>query len=270
MGRGMVATAVVALGVLVGALPAAGITFGQADGTLHPSTGALVADWDPESPGPDQLCTGTLISPTVFLTAGHCTDFLESEGIHQVWVTFAPAYDDDAGNPGGLIAGTYTTDPQYGYSGQGGSSDPHDLAVVVFAAPVAGIAPAQLPALDLLAAMKSALREQTFTAVGYGLVREQKTKGPNALFYDGVRRYALQTFSSLQPAWLTLSMNPSTGDGGTCYGDSGGPHFLGGATSNLLVAITVTGDSPCRATDKTYRLDTASARAFIGNYVTLP
>ena len=65
-------------------------------------------------------------------------------------------------------------------------------------------------------------------------------------------------------------MNPSTGSGGTCFGDSGGPHFLGGATSNLLVSITVIGDAMCRATDKTYRLDTASARAFLDDFVTLP
>jgi hypothetical protein len=266
----MLAVIVVALGALVvGALPASGITFGQLDGNLHPNTGALVADWDPDSPGPDQLCTGTLISSTVFLTAGHCTDFLESEGITQAWVTFAPVYDDDAVSPGGLLTGTWTTDPQYGYSGRGGSSDPHDLAVFVLTAPVA-TTPAQLPALDLLGTMKGQLSQQTFTAVGYGLARDTKKTGPHALTYDGARRYTSQTFSSLQPAWLSLSMNPSTGDAGGCFGDSGGPHFLGGTSSNLLVAITVTGDSVCRATDKAYRLDTAAARGFIGTYVTLP
>ena len=65
-------------------------------------------------------------------------------------------------------------------------------------------------------------------------------------------------------------MNPSTGDAGGCFGDSGGPHFLGGTQSNLIVSITVTGDSVCRATDKTYRLDTPSARDFLGDYVALP
>jgi secreted trypsin-like serine protease len=48
----------------------------------------------------------------------------------------------------------------------------------------------------------------------------------------------------------------SIGDGGTCYGDSGGPHFLGGVESNLIVSVTVTGDAMCRASDKTYRIDT--------------
>jgi hypothetical protein len=61
-------------------------------------------------------------------------------------------------------------------------------------------------------------------------------------------------------------MNPSTGDGGTCYGDSGGPHFLG----TTVVSVTVTGDRYCRATDKTYRVDTPTARSFLGLYVALP
>jgi secreted trypsin-like serine protease len=214
------------------------------------------------------FCTGTLIAPTVFLTAGHCTAFLESEGISQVWVTFASSYDEDSTSLSGLIAGTYVTDPNYGYSGPGGHSDPHDLAVVLLNAPVVGITPAQLPTAGLLDQLD--LRSQTFTAVGYGTVREIKTTGPHALFFDAVRRYATQSFLSLQKSWLTLNMNPSTGSGGTCYGDSGGPHFLGGVTSNLLVSITVTGDAMCRATDTTYRLDTAAAREFLGQYVTLP
>jgi hypothetical protein len=63
-------------------------------------------------------------------------------------------------------------------------------------------------------------------------------------------------------------MNPSTGNGGTCYGDSGGPNFLG--DTNVIAAITITGDAVCRATNVDYRLDTASARAFLADYVTLP
>jgi len=86
---------------------------------------------------------------------------------------------------------------------------------------------------------------------------------------DGTRRYATQEALNIQKAWLLLSMNPSTGNGGTCYGDSGGPHFLGGVNSNLIVSTTITGDAPCRATDKTYRLDTTSARDFLDDFVEL-
>lgn len=255
--------AVLAAAVLAGAGSLRAITFGQLDGNLHPQVGALVAEY--RTPGTKQvLCSGSLIAPKVFLTAGHCTAFLESLDITDVWVTFDSTFDTSTST---LIHGSYVTDPSYGYSGQGGASDPHDLAVVLLDS-AASATPVQLPALGLLG--KLDLRSQTFTAVGYGTVREQKTTGPNAFFFDSTRRYALQSFLALEPAWLALSENPSTGSGGTCYGDSGGPHFLGGTTSNLQVAVTITGDTACRATDKTYRLDTQSARAFLGSYVKLP
>ncbi len=72
--------------------------------------------------------------------------------------------------------------------------------------------------------------------------------------------------------WLRISMNPAHGDGGTCYGDSGGPNFLGAGSgeTNIVAGTTITGDFMCRATNVDYRLDTASARSFLGQYVTLP
>lgn len=92
-------------------------------------------------------------------------------------------------------------------------------------------------------------------------------------FELGTRRLvAVQEALSLTKAWLELSMNPSTGNGGTCYGDSGGPHFLGAGSgeTTTIVSITVTGDRFCRATDKTYRLDTASALSFLSEFVSIP
>jgi hypothetical protein len=79
---------------------------------------------------------------------------------------------------------------------------------------------------------------------------------------------ATGTLNATNNTWLRISMNPSTGNGGTCYGDSGGPNFLG--TTQVIAAITITGDSVCRSTNVDYRLDTPSARAFLGQYVTLP
>jgi secreted trypsin-like serine protease len=257
-------------GLVLSVGPAGAITFGQPDGTRHPNVGALLADTDPDSPGPDILCSGTLIAPTVFLTAAHCTAFLEAEGITQVWVTFTPAYDEDSTSLAGLVAASgYVGNPLFG---SGGASDTHDIAVVLLAQAPAGITPARLPTAGLLDQLKAAhqLDDQTFTPVGYGTVREDKTGGPHSLFFDGVRRYALQHALNVEKAWLLLSMNPSTGNGGTCYGDSGGPHFLGGVTSNLVVSITITGDAWCRATDKTYRVDTPAARDFLDNFVRLP
>jgi secreted trypsin-like serine protease len=264
---------IVLLAVAALLLPAAtanAITFGQPDGNRHPNVGALVADWDEESPGPDVFCSGTLIAPEVFLTAAHCIASLEARGITEVWVTFASDYDEDAASPGGLFAGTPVAHPEFG---AGGFSDTHDIAVVLLDEAPAGITPAQLPTAGLLDQLKAShqLDDRTFTAVGYGTVREDKTGGPHGfLDPEGVRMYALQSALNLEKAWLLLSMNPSTGSGGTCYGDSGGPHFLGGVESNLIVSITITGDAMCRATDKSYRLDTAAARDFLDDFVTLP
>ncbi len=239
------------------------IVFGQPDGNRHPYVGAMVAEW-PEPGQPDLFCSGTLVSPTIFLTASHCTAALADLGIgpSDVWVTFDPTFDEDSV----LLPGTYHTHPEFGFSGPGGRSDPHDIAVIELDAPVAGITPARLPTLNLLDTL--ALKRQRFTAVGYGTVRETIRKGPQNILENSERRFATQSFLSLTKSWLNLSMNPSTGSGGTCYGDSGGPHLLG--DGNLVVSITVTGDTVCKATDVTYRVDTASARAFLDDFVTLP
>jgi hypothetical protein len=79
---------------------------------------------------------------------------------------------------------------------------------------------------------------------------------------------ATGTLNSINAAWLRISMNASKGDGGTCYGDSGGPNFLG--TTNIIAGTTITGDAVCRSTNVVYRLDTESARKFLAKYVTLP
>jgi len=92
-------------------------------------------------------------------------------------------------------------------------------------------------------------------------------KGPTFQYAD-IRYVVTGSPNAVNPAWLRISMNPAIGDGGTCYGDSGGPNFLG--DSNLLAARTITGDFMCRATNAVYRLDTAAARAFLGQFVTLP
>jgi hypothetical protein len=76
------------------------------------------------------------------------------------------------------------------------------------------------------------------------------------------------SFNAINQASLRLSQNPATNDGGTCFGDSGGPNFLG--KSDTIAAITMTGDAVCQATNVTYRLDTSSARTFLKSFVTLP
>ncbi|GGE27530.1 hypothetical protein GCM10011571_32210 [Marinithermofilum abyssi] len=261
---------VFALVFLVPAWPAQAITYGEPDNGRHPNTGALIAEYN--TPGvKEHLCTGTLIAPTVFLTAAHCTAHLESKGIprDQIWVSF----DDDVDpvTPSTrLYHGKWVTHPDYNQR----QSNPADLAVVILDQPVKGVQPARLPTsglFDRLAA-KGALKDQPFTAVGYGIREPVTQPGGPTHPYDGGRWMAVSQFDALNDNWLRLSQNTSTGDGGTCNGDSGGPNFLGAGENetDIIAGVTVTGDSMCRATNVIYRLDTPSARNFLDDYVELP
>ncbi|MCA1824440.1 MAG: trypsin-like serine protease [Frankia sp.] len=233
------------------ASPASAITNGSADGNGHPNVGGLVAP-TAYSDGTWIYCSGTLISPTVFLTAAHCGD----DG-GRVRVSFSSAYQD--GDK--VYAGAFEADPAYNQS----QSDPHDIAVVVLDKAVKGIAPAALPKAGSLANLSGS---QQFTSVGYGAYEVTNEPGGHRYLYDDVRMVATGTLNSTNAAWLRISMNPSTGNGGTCYGDSGGPNFLG--TSAVIAATTITGDAVCRSTNVVYRLDTTSARTFLSQFVPLP
>lgn len=264
---------------LVLALPAVAITNGEPDGNDHPFVGSIVLKNDPAKTGRADLppllqwCSGTLIAEKVFLTASHCTvdlDFFSEELGFEVLVTF----DAVISEKGKFYRGDWVTNPNYnGFSGQYGSSDPGDVAVILLdKAP--RIEPAQLPPAGLLDDLKDSgeLKDTTFTAVGYGTVRDGIQGGFDAILDNLARNQVEQGFLSLTEVWATMPMTESTGNGGTCYGDSGGPHFvhLDGEETNIVVSVTVTGDAVCKATDKTYRVDSESARSFLGGYVTLP
>jgi hypothetical protein len=248
--RRLVVPTVLAALLAVFASPAHAITNGVADGGGHPNVGGLVAP-AAYSDGTWLYCSGTLISPTVFLTAAHCDEGARAR------VTFSAAYADGDRT----YAGTFHADPAYNQS----QSDPHDIAVVVLDRPVRGITPARLPAADSLSALPA---DQSFTSVGYGAYAVPRGPGGHRYLYDDVRMVATGTLNAITPAWLRISMNPATGNGGTCYGDSGGPNFLG--TTDIVAATTIKGDAICRSTNVDYRLDTPAARAFLGGFVALP
>jgi hypothetical protein len=255
MRKRIAAITAVALALVFGGTASA-VVYGQPDGDSHPSVGALLAP-QAYSDGTWASCTGTLISPTVFLTAAHC-----DWGLSRMAVTFDPVY---AAATGATYWGTWYADSRY----RGAQSDPYDIAVVVLDGPVRGITPAQLPAEGSLSNLP---RSQGFTSVGYGAQSVTVDHGPTFHYAD--IRYAAtsDTLFAINKAWLRISMNPKLGDGGTCYGDSGGPNFLGagGTETNIVAATTVTGDSMCRATNVVYRLDTPSARSFLAQFVSLP
>lgn len=268
----------IAAAVLFAAAPRVkAIVYGFVDtSNVFTNTGAFIVR-SPTTGNIFPICSGALISPTVFLTASHCTVFFENDLAPRGFTAFV-SFDNpipfaDLTSPStGLIPVTgVVSNPDYNQS----QSDPGDIAVLlVDADDTIGVTPASLPSADLLdeLAAQNGLRNVVFTPVGYG-VQNRVVGGGTPFFQDTnpvSRMYAFSTFNALNPAFLRLSQNTSTGDGGTCFGDSGGPNFFNYRGTRLLAAITITGDAVCRATNVVYRIDTASARQFLSPYVTLP
>jgi secreted trypsin-like serine protease len=241
------------VGLLTVAAPASAITYGTPTGTAYSNVGGLVTT-DEDTGERYVYCSGTLVSPTVFLTAAHC-----DIGTEAVCVTFDPQLTDRSR----LVCGQFIPSPLYTQR----QNDPNDLAVVVFDRPVKGIAPATVVSevgyLDRLFAGGELDQGTRITSVGYGGTEFTTGPGGPTNQYLDTRMYAVGSFNALGPGYLRLSQNPATGDAGTCYGDSGGPQFLDG----VLVSITVTGDILCRATNVVQRLDTAEAQAFLSQYL---
>jgi hypothetical protein len=256
----------IGVGVLLASGAALAITGGFADENRHPNVGALL---DPNGfgDGTYTYCTGTLISPTVFLTAAHCAPLTGD----------AVSFDNTLNpkdNPNPTLysicrgSGCIDTD-QDGYPDNFDGrykADPngYDIAAVKFNEPIQGITPARLPSFHRF---DRVAKDQKFPAVGYG------EQGGTSTVYD-IRTYATSTFKSISQDYLRLSQNLNQGDGGTCYGDSGGPNFFGQypydydnnpSTENVpvIAGITITGDTWCKATNVALRLDNEAVRTFL-------
>ncbi len=206
---------------------------------------------------------GTLVSPTIFLTASHCTAFIESLG-RPAFVTFDET--DIEPSPDGLISATPHTNDAY----KGGVRDDVSVMELARAIPATEIVPAQVPQsvgyLDTLGLSQST----KLTVVGYGTSEKVIVKGENGpqFPFEGDRGYGIGGFNALTPEWLKMSQNAVHGDSGACYGDSGGPNFLGAAPADgdIVLAVTSTGDAPCSTTNVASRTDSPSAQAFLAEF----
>lgn len=242
---------VVAAMLLVLPLPAGAITDGELDGNGHPYVGLMVAQ--DKKGNPLWRCSGTLLSSTLFLTAGHCTEAPAAQA--QIWFDA----DVESGIPEngypfkGDVGGKTFTHPSY---------DPnafflHDLGMVVLKQPVQMSKYGALPKLGQLDALatKRGTQNVTFTAVGYGL----QLINPVFVEQERVRMVAYPHLLQINTAFVgdfsvLLSNNHSTG--GTCFGDSGGPNFIG--DSNVIGGVTSFGiNGNCAGTGGVYRVDTA-------------
>jgi hypothetical protein len=242
------------------------ITTGALDARGHPNVGTLVAYL---ADGPIPLCSGVLVGERAFLTAAHCIDRLMQLGAEALpGVSFAPVFDPARAE---VVRGTPVVHPQY---------DPelgvNDLAVISLDEPVRSLEPARVVEEGFFDRMNPRwLERATFVAVGYG------TTDPGERWNRGTRRSAVEGFVGLvgvdewradQDYWLATSGPSVDGHGTPCFGDSGGPHFLG----DRVVAITdfvwcgLDGGEavhPGDAYNEATRLDLPGANAFVRSFI---
>jgi hypothetical protein len=241
------------------ALAAAGsamaITGGRPDGSAHPYVG-FARDGT-------TFCSGSLVSSTVFVTAGHC--FADGSSVQ---VSFDPA---GVTNPARLnFYGVVHVDP--GFCGGCGSGvagfASHDVAVVKFSTPIPStVVPrlASLPSANLTAGLKV---HTPVDLVGYGFQSFTNGGGQPQPATGGSRSWGTselaQAGASAAPTLLKLA-SASSG-AGSCEGDSGGPVLLGGTDTILAVNSFLT-SSFCQGVSYAYRLDTPDELAFVRGFL---
>jgi hypothetical protein len=244
------------------------VTDGELDGDGHPFVGLMVAD--DANGNPLWRCSGTLISPTLFLTAGHCTEAPAARA--TIWFeSNVQDFAADLGYPFGgstSVDGTTFVHPQF---------DPNafflfDLGMVVLDEPVYMATYGTLPGLNQLDSLRPKRNNEkaVFTSVGYGL----QESFPDAASWKTV---ALKIRMVSHPYLLQINTPGFTGDssillsnnantGGTCFGDSGGPNFLG--DTNIIAGVTSFGlNSTCAGTGGVYRIDRADGLNWINAFL---
>lgn len=271
----LLAAVVATLGLVAPISPVQASTGGTVDGNTHPNV-AMIAFYDSEG---RFRCSATLVSPTVLLTAAHCT----SGTLGKTLVTFdsvialAPpsplpvAGDVTAGYTAaelaaaGYLSGTAYTHPAY--SDFTDLDNWNDIGVIVLDQPVTTIAPAPLAAVGAADAIKQP-RKTLFTAVGYGTeVRQAETgpQKPTPMSYPLLRRYVVMPGQKITPQIIQTNGNEKDpfGTGGTCFGDSGGSLWLDGA----VVGVTSYGyTSNCRYIDGYQRVDIPVVRTWLARF----
>lgn len=241
--------------------PVMAITFGKEDGNHHPYVGVVIFTADEVG---YYQCSGTLISPTVFLTAGHC-----AVDAKYAWVSFDEIPDYQTWRT------TWITGhgiPHPNYDGFATFPNISDVGVILLDTAVTWITPATLAPLGFLDtyANKKGQQEVIFNGVGYG-VNSYKPY----FVWDGNRYYSEQRIINLTNANtagynVMFSNNPGKGNGvgGTCSGDSGGPFLWGG--TNMVVAINSFGIAPwCKGNDYAYRVDIQNTYDFLDDFIDL-
>lgn len=269
--------------------PAYAITGNWVEDHEHPFVG-LVVFYDANG---DFIwrCSGTLLDPYTFLTAGHCADTEGGAVTARIYfqqdagANYDPATQIDpvTGYPEycaeGTLGVTCATVSEgniynYGFTGSLTLPNTHDAGLLILDQPIYLSEYGVLPEANVLDQYVTSRGTQDilFTVSGYGLTYKQQPQNgkPNESYRERLMAEAtLVNLNSLLNDGFNLQTNGNgDGKGGTCNGDSGGPVFLGDTSSNLVVGVTSFGlNALCRGTDFAYRVDQPDVLAWIQSYM---
>jgi hypothetical protein len=279
--------------LVIMAAPASAITWGEPDGDEHPNVVNLLFVQDGDG---YFSCSGTLLTSTLVLTAGHCTGWIDADGeLQPNDVTYVTNETDiiafiaaTIGNYGSTaewldaewVAGQAV--PHHDYNDFAAFPDTYDIGLVLLDDPILVEEYGQMPALgqfDYLRAAKGPPSQRMVEVVGYGLLGT--IPSPNFFDVDTWARYhgystIINTGQSANAGGQNFiyTNNPGEGNGvgGTCSGDSGGPAFwvdpATGESTNIIVGINSYGIAPlCNGNDYQFRTDTAAAQDFVNEYL---
>ncbi len=239
------------------------VTYGSLDGNSHPAVVLIVMDIAGE---PAFRCSGTVIAPKVVLTAGHCAG---EPGEFSGMRVFTES-DVENGNNNYPFAGPNTIEAKAWHSHPLFTEAQffrHDVGVVLLSREVKLSASAygKLPRVNQLDALQPS-SSTLFTAVGYGL---QKIN-PVFIEAEKVRMFAEPWLVQINTPGFTgdfsLLLSNNASSGGTCFGDSGGPNYLG--SSSVIAGVTSFGlNGTCGGTGGVFRLDRKNVLDFVNQYL---
>lgn len=257
--RRSVLVALLAGMVLSTASAASAITNGRPDGGEHPYVGVAVLEDDLGA----YACSGALLSPTVFLTAGHCT---ATAGTARVSVDEDV---DDPANPPTYYPGTVATFEDFCVGCGTGlfGTVSGDVGLVLLQGD--GVPTSVVDTYATLpdAGAAAGTRKAGVDLVGYGAQSRLLGGGPPV--WDGVLSGRQQADAEVLPGsfkaadeLLKVTANPGQGTGGQCFGDSGGPVLEEGTSTVLAVNSYVTNGS-CAGVTYATRIDRPDVLAWI-------